>query len=247
MDLSEYRNRPIELARVSDLLELVPMDTQSALDVGARDGHISVLLADRVASVVALDLTRPQISDPRVVCMAGDATALPFPDNHFDVVVCAEVLEHIPEPALTQACREIIRVSKRAIVIGVPFKQDIRDARCTCQNCGFINPPWGHVNSFDEDRLSALFAPCQIDQRHFVGQASPRTNSLSVRLMDYAGNPFGTYEQEEPCLQCGQSMQALTRRTSLQRVATRLAVLIKRAQALTNRPRGNWIHLRFAK
>jgi hypothetical protein len=111
----------------------------------------------------------------------------------------------------------------------------------------FINPPWGHVNSFDEDRLSKPFSPLKTDRRDLVGQASAGTNALSAHLMNYAGNPFGTYEQEEPCLQCGQRMSRPASRTPLQRVATRMAVMLKQAQALFHQRRGNWIHLRFSK
>lgn len=38
----------------------------------------------------------------------GDATAIPFPDERFDLVVCRSVLEHLDEPA--PAFREIARV-----------------------------------------------------------------------------------------------------------------------------------------
>lgn len=76
MDLSEYRNRPVEHARVSSLLSLVPEEARSALDVGARDGQVAVLLADRVGSVVALDLELPKTEDPRVVCVPASSTYL---------------------------------------------------------------------------------------------------------------------------------------------------------------------------
>ena len=36
----------------------------------------------------------------------------------FDVVLCVEVLEHIPGKGLEQACRELSRVAKSHVVIG---------------------------------------------------------------------------------------------------------------------------------
>ncbi len=41
------------------------------------------------------------IDHPRVEAVQGDVTALQFADNEFDAILCAEVLEHIPEPGLT--------------------------------------------------------------------------------------------------------------------------------------------------
>lgn len=45
------------------------------------------------------------------VDMVADATALPFPDNSFDLVLCLETLEHCDEP--WKVVSEIERVSKK--------------------------------------------------------------------------------------------------------------------------------------
>jgi hypothetical protein len=65
VDLTEYRASPAEQKRTADLLRLIPTHGRSALDIGARDGHFSRLLAERFDQVTALDLTEPDISHPR--------------------------------------------------------------------------------------------------------------------------------------------------------------------------------------
>src|ERR1700681_778186 len=117
--LAGYRNSPAEIARARDLMDIVPKNLSTVLDIGARDGHFSHLLTEHFESVTALDLTMPQFHFDRVLPVQGDATKLQFPDNYFDVVFCAEVLEHIP--ALDEACSEIARVARHAVVIGVPY------------------------------------------------------------------------------------------------------------------------------
>jgi SAM-dependent methyltransferase len=201
--LARYRNSPAEIARSRDLMAIVPKNLSTVLDVGARDGHFSRRLAEHFEYVTALDLSMPQLDFDRVRPVQGDVTQLRFPDNHFDVVFCAEVLEHVP--ALREACSEIARVARYAVVIGVPYMQDIRLDRTTCDHCGKTNPPWGHVNTFDEHRLSSLFPEYCLAKTSFVGSAKSRTNFLSTWLMDFAGNPWGVYEQEEPCIHCGGS------------------------------------------
>ena len=59
------------------------------------------------------------------------------------------------------------------------------------------NPPWGHVNSFDELRLLSLMRGWRPSRIDYVGQTRSVTNAVSARLLDYAGHPFGTYDQDE--------------------------------------------------
>ena len=243
MDLTDYRNSAVEQRRVADLMALLPETIDTVLDVGARDGFIARLLAERSERVTALDLTLPDIAHERIECVEGDATALTYPDKHFEVVFCAEVLEHIPSTLLEKACSELARVARRSVVIGVPFKQDIRVAQTTCYSCGRINPPWGHVNSFDETRLRQLFPGFDIAKRSFVGVTRVRTNAVSSRLMTMAGNPYGTYSQQEPCVHCGAALKPPPARTLWQRVLTRAAFLAHKVQQPFVRPHANWIHL----
>jgi len=200
-DLQKYRASELEEARAADLLHVLPKGRATVLDIGAGDGFVSKLLTGYFPSVTALDIERPSFHYPAIVTVAGDVTKLDFPDRAFDCIFCVEVLEHIPD--VEKACREIIRVARHEIVIGVPFKQDIRVGRATCSACGKVNPPWGHVNSFDERRLLDLFADCTLISQSFVGSTREAANPLSVALMDLAGTPWGTYDEDLHCLYCG--------------------------------------------
>lgn len=246
-DLSAYRANEREQERVADLFKLVPTGGHRALDEGARDGYLSLRLADRFDSVVALDLEKPEIDDPRIQSVKGSAAELNFPDQDFDVVLCAEVLEHIPPDLLPVVCSELARVAKKTVVIGVPYKQDLRHGQTTCQSCGRSNPPWGHVNSFDERRLADLFPSLVLENVHFVGTTTAGTNVISAALLDFAGNPYGTWEQEEPCIHCGASIGSPPARTLPQRLATKLGVILNDLQGKFATPRGNWIHARFVR
>jgi len=247
MDLTEYRNSATEKQRIADLLRLVPGELGSILDIGARDGFISTLLTGRCARVTALDLELPSIAHERINCVKGDITALDFADRSFDLVFCAEVLEHIPPPLLGKACSELARVASSLVLVGVPYRQDIRVGRTTCQRCGNTNPPWGHVNSFDEQRLAALFPHFDVAGQSYVGCGEGRTNRLSTLLMDIAGNPYGTYSQEEPCIHCGAHLEPPPERAFWQKLATKAAFLTRDVPRLFVRTHANWIHLLLKK
>ena len=247
IDLHLYRQSPSEKTRLDNLMAIIPKGRQSVLDVGARDGYVYTLLAAHFTKVIAVDVKELASRPPGVLCARADVTSLSFLDNSFDVVVCAEVLEHIPEPMLGKACAEIIRVARHEVVIGVPYKQDIRFGRTICLSCGRGNPPWGHVNSFDENRLKKVFGPLRFVAKAVVGPPSSKTNLLSSGLMDLAGNPWGTYNQEEVCIWCGAALIPPQQMVGLQRVFAKLGQLLTKFQNCVIAPTPMWIHAVFAK
>ena len=94
-----------------------------ALEVGCGEGVIADRLHHRFGEVVALDLPDAGLRDdwrryqgPRF--LHANAHQLPFGDGQFDVVVAAEVLEHLPDPA--RGLQEMARVGRRHLVLSVP-------------------------------------------------------------------------------------------------------------------------------
>lgn len=245
--LAEARGKQSEVERIADLIRLLPTGLKTAIDIGARDGHISRALSKSVPEVTALDLEPFCIDHPGVTCVQGDATALQFDADAFELVLCAEVLEHIPSPALETACAELARVASKYILIGVPYKQDLRKAKTTCYTCGGINPPWAHVNSFDERRLAELFPSLRVAAISYVGVGKPGTNSLSAALMTFAGNPFGTYMQAESCIHCNSKLKPPPQRTFAQKIATKAAVWVDQTQSVIHASQSSWIHVLFCK
>jgi hypothetical protein len=246
-DLSEYRASQREQERIKDLFGLIPESGLLALDIGARDGFLSRQLAQRFDRVIALDIDQPNIDHPRIQPVKGDVTHLEFEDATIDLILCAEVLEHIPPALLDAACKEIARVACGTVVIGVPYKQDLRCGETTCYTCGKPNPPWGHVNSFDEQRFSELFPGLQLIKYAYVGSVFECTNSFSAALLRYAGNPYGTYMQDEPCIHCGATLKKPPARHLAQKVATRIAFWANALQAIFGCPKANWIHAQFKR
>jgi SAM-dependent methyltransferase len=76
------------------------------LDVGCGDRPYEVLLAG-AAEIVGFDVPGNPHAD-----IHGSIDAIPVEDGSFDVVLCLQVLEHVPDPAA--AVRELRRVVKPA-------------------------------------------------------------------------------------------------------------------------------------
>jgi SAM-dependent methyltransferase len=235
----------LEQLRLDDLAALLPKGRRTALEIGARHGFVTRRLVTHFETVTALDLTKPSFQLDRVLPVSGDVQRLEFPDHSFDTVVCTEVLEHVPDVAA--AAREILRVARHEILIGVPYRQDTRVGRTTCHRCGRINPSYGHINRFDERSLERLFAGASLEQSRYVSQTRERTNALSVWLQDRSGNRYGSYDQEEPCVHCGARLTPPPSPSLMQRLLGSAGVRLYLLQTRLNRPRPTWIHCLFRK
>ncbi len=86
------------------------------LDVGSSSGIVDGVLAERVAFVAGVDIDVPavkyarRIGAPNLFFAVQDGMRLGFADSTFDVVVCAQVYEHVPDYRLLVS--EIWRVLK---------------------------------------------------------------------------------------------------------------------------------------
>ena len=126
------------LARtLAQVVEHAP-DARRVLEVGSGSGRLAGLLADALpaARLTLVDRSPAAVrfaaayhaargSGERVECRLGDLAGIPAPDESFDVVIAAEVLEHAPDPAAS--VRELMRVLRPGgrLVLSVPIDLDI--------------------------------------------------------------------------------------------------------------------------
>ena len=91
------------------------------LEVACGTGRFTTMLADQGADIVGIDISREMLEQGRqkaadaglsdtVEFIRGDASRLPFPDNHFDTVVAMRFFHLMDEP--TPFVRELQRVSR---------------------------------------------------------------------------------------------------------------------------------------
>ncbi len=237
--------------RIKNILDLVKSISnerlEKVIDVGAQDAFISKKIADLLnKKVIALDINKPDIKERNIIPMKGNILDLKFSEDYFDLVICTEVLEHIQPEFLKKACNELKRITKKYLLIGVPYKQDLRLGRTFCKNCGKRNPPWGHVNSFDEYKLIELFNNMHIERISFVGKTKEATNFISTFLLDLAKNPYGTYNQKEPCIFCGAKLEKPSINL-FHRICVKIAYALKEIQQLFVKEKPIWIHILFKK
>jgi SAM-dependent methyltransferase len=83
--------------------------------------------------------------------VAGDGLALPFPDDCFDKIIAAEVLEHVPDDAAVLA--ELVRVLRPGGVIAVTVPRWYPEAVNWALSGEYHSVPGGHVRIYRHSQL----------------------------------------------------------------------------------------------
>lgn len=82
-------------------------------------------------------------------CM--DVTNMPFCDNSFDIVICSEVLEHIPEDQ--KAFSELVRILKPGKILAVSVPRFWPEKICWNLSDEYFNANMGHVRIYKKQPL----------------------------------------------------------------------------------------------
>jgi SAM-dependent methyltransferase len=100
----------------------------SVCDVGCGTGYLLTRIRDAhpaITRLTGLELfVNEGLSIPGIEFGAGRIEQLPFPDSHFDTVVCTHVLEHILD--CRQAIAELRRIAATRLIIVVPREREYR-------------------------------------------------------------------------------------------------------------------------
>jgi len=124
------------LIRLAESLHL--SENALILDVGGYPGALADYMNEVLPGAHAITLDRPLCH--RESYISGSAEALPFADSSFDAVLSSDTIEHLQPEQRILAVKEMLRVSKKWIVIGAPFKSPCVE--------------------FAEEKINALYQKC---------------------------------------------------------------------------------------
>jgi 2-polyprenyl-3-methyl-5-hydroxy-6-metoxy-1,4-benzoquinol methylase len=103
--------------------EVLNLNPNNVLEIGIGNGTVSTHLKSRNINVTTVDVDKSL--NPDYVCDVKELTSI-FNEHSFDVVLCSEVLEHIPFEYFEHCLDQIKQVSNKNVVISLP------DARTSC-------------------------------------------------------------------------------------------------------------------
>ncbi|MDO7836272.1 class I SAM-dependent methyltransferase [Sphingobium sp. HBC34] len=134
------------------------------LDLGCGGGHVSYRAAPHVGAVVACDLTPQMIAAveraaaerglSNISGVVAAAEALPFPDGHFDAILCRFTAHHWADlhTGLAEA-RRVARTGALLVFIDT-VAPDIRAADTHLQTIEYLRDP-SHVRNYTQGELEA--------------------------------------------------------------------------------------------
>lgn len=191
---------PHEKERLEKTISLIPNDVVSILDVGCGDGTFVNNLSNDYR-ILAVDQSASALKHVKRLKIFASIENLPFDSGSFDLVVCAEVLEHLPYGVYERGIQELERVSSKYIIISVPNRENIVAdfLKCPICNCQFNLSR--HVRSFNYKKIVTLFNNFKMSEYLECGPITRR----DTKFLSDIKHLFNLYLSSATalCPQCG--------------------------------------------
>lgn len=144
------------------------------LDLGGRIQPYRPLLEERLAGYIATDIRQTPL-----VNVLARGEQLPFASGHFDLVICTQVLQYVPEPGVV--IREIARVLKPggflflSVPSAYPRENEVDCWRFLPAGLHYLLAPFASVEVIPEGRsISGFFRTINTGLSTFVRYPSLR-------------------------------------------------------------------------
>ena len=241
--VAEYvLKNPLEMGRFNAILENIPHNVSTLLDIGCGPGvFLHRLEEQRGIKGIGIEITDRKIKYAQdilsVNVLKGNARHLPFRAEAFEVVTALELIEHLPYDVYEETVEEIQRVSKKWIIISVPYCEN--RAYVTCPYCGAKFNPNYHLRSFDEERVKKIFSDFKMVKLEKAGvsfQLPQFFEKISGRLLKQ------TFPEFAVCPACGYR-NPVEGDIALQKTTPSLTMQLLRRGSICLKKRKRYSHL----
>lgn len=158
-----YFDRNQLYAFCSQIIAVNKLGSKNILEIGVGNGFVSAFLKSCGLNVVTFDINKNLGAD-----VIGNLVEIEkyFYDNSFDLILCAEILEHLPFACFDQILLKLRKISKCNVIITLPRSHRILLDSRVYLKIPFLKPL--KINGFFRiaDRRSIWDGHCwQIDYR----------------------------------------------------------------------------------
>ncbi len=146
------------LTRIRETASMIPADTLTLTDIGCGNGVFANYLQKEIPklNVLAIDRSKAALKFVKTEKKEGDIADIPLPDESFDCVTCLEVIEHLPVEVYLKALSELTRVSKKYVIISVPYAENLEKNHTQCPQCKSVFNADLHLRNFSDETIQHL-------------------------------------------------------------------------------------------
>lgn len=195
---SARRLDPVYSSCIAQTIHQVNRGTTRCLDAGCGTGMTTTALADRCATIVAVDYSLESLKVLKnkglanVLVVQADLRALPFAQAVFDACVCGNTLQHLkPTGPQQHAVEELSRVARSGGAVSISvhhYSNKKRKAGWTKEGKPG-QPGIDYIFRFSRDDLKALMPGARISSAGFYGL--PRVPVIGARVQNMMALLFG--------------------------------------------------------
>ena len=142
--------------KISKIIEFIPEDVVTILDVGCGNGVITNELGKKF-NVTGVDRSDNALKYVQTKKIKSVSDNIPMNDGTFDMVFSSELLEHLEEFTFKKTIEEFKRLSRKYIFITVPNNENPDKIAIKCPQCSYTYNRPNHLKSFDLSDFKVLF------------------------------------------------------------------------------------------
>lgn len=177
-----FRKSPLKRDKVAALLSVLgPVDGKRCLDLGSDNGVVSLLLRQQGGSWASGDLTPETVEAIRGLVETDvhlvTEDKLPFVDREFDLVVVADMIEHVEgEAAFVAELARVLKPSGR-LIVNTPHLRNTALRRLRLR-LGQTDEKHGHLRpGYTRESLARL-----LRDRFEIGETKSYTKAFSETI-----------------------------------------------------------------
>lgn len=167
--------------KINKIIDAIPNDVNSILDVGCGDGTISESLNIKF-NVIASDRSLNAVKHVKTRRLANSADLIALKSNSVDLVFSSEMIEHLPDKIFASAIKEFKRVSRKYVFLTFPNNENIEKQFTQCSQCDFIFNKSYHLRSLNSKNIKYHFPEYNIIKEFTTGIDIRQYNKFLSRI-----------------------------------------------------------------
>ncbi len=146
------------IRRIKETESMIPPDTASLADIGCGNGVFVNYLKEKLPNLnlLAIDRSKTALKFVKTESKEGDIADIPLPDKSYDCVSCLEVIEHLPVGVYKKALSELARISKKYVIISVPYDENLEKNHTQCPQCKSLFNADLHLRNYSDKKMEHL-------------------------------------------------------------------------------------------